>query len=251
MLGAVATTTGAILDRDVLSALSTAARQIALLLVMWWFWRGQDVHVGADGIAVAKPGWRVFVPAGDVREVRRVRVTGSWFTRECWELTIARRSTEAAAHVHLSGVPPAQVDAIEARLRHFAARSAERRERMLTALHRGTRDVATWQRDLAGLLAGGGFRTAALSAEDLRQVLDDPTASGEQRLGAALALRGGGEDLERVRIAAEASARPKLRAALERVGAHAGDHDLAIAEALAESEAEAKAADAEAKRRHA
>jgi len=201
---------------------------------------GTSVRVGADGIAV---GWalrRMFVPAADVRAVDRYHLAPTVTSKATWVLVLQRRSTSTPLRLPLVGVAADRVDAIEARIRGLIARTAERRDAALTALHRGQRDLAGWRRDMAALLAGGGFRRAAISAEDLQEVLDDPAASGEQKLGAALALRGAGGamDRERVRIAAVASARPKLRVALEKVATDEEEPEEAIAEALAESEAE-------------
>ena len=67
----------------------------------------------------------------------------------------------------------------------------------------------------------------------LTKVVEDPTASGDVRAGAAVALRTrlDEEGKARVRIAAEATASPQLRVALEAV---AGESDEVAGEALAE-----------------
>ncbi|MEJ7731893.1 MAG: hypothetical protein WKG00_22120 [Polyangiaceae bacterium] len=214
--------------------------QVALWLLpvaAMWLSLGRTVRVGSDGIAL---GWglrRVFVPATDVGEVLREYTA----VRSGWVLVVKRRGNRPPLRLRLVSVADERVDAIEARIRGLIARTSARAA-ALTALHRGERDGVGWRRDMAALLAGGGFRSAAISAEDLQEVLDDPGASGEQKLGAALALRGAGGamDRERVRIAAVASARPKLRVALEKVATEEEEPDQAIAEALAESDAEAR-----------
>jgi hypothetical protein len=103
----------------------------------------------------------------------------------------------------------------------------DRRERTLHGWHVALRDLA---------LGGGGFRGAALSGDDLTDVLADPEAPLERRVGAALALRSRSADARtRIRIVADTCAEPHARIALE---AAAGDEidERAIERALGKAE---------------
>ena len=64
---------------------------------------------------------------------------------------------------------------------------------------------------------GSGYRAATVPTETLWSVALDPAAKEELRIGASLALRGALDDdgRERLRVAAEASASPRLRVVLE------------------------------------
>lgn len=84
-----------------------------------------------------------------------------------------------------------------------------------------------------------GYREEAIGSEDLRDVLHS-TESGSTRLAAAalLARRGEPEDRERIRIAAQESASPKLRIALDAIAKGVEDEEeiVALAEAVSAEE---------------
>jgi hypothetical protein len=108
----------------------------------------------------------------------------------------------------------------------------------LSALDRGGRSVATWRLALSAVLAqADGYRGRVLSRDELRDALGSPGVSIERRLGAALALVDAGEpeDRVRIRVAAEASAEPRVRVALEKAAAGALD-DEALDEALGDEQ---------------
>ena len=99
-------------------------------------------------------------------------------------------------------------------------------------VERGSRSARDWLLGLDALVRGGGsrYRIAAVSADMLSDVANDPTATSESRVGAAAALvRMDDETLRtRVRVAAEGCAEAELRAAL-----------LALADARDDRSAEA------------
>jgi len=107
-------------------------------------------------------------------------------------------------------------------------------------LERGGRSFAEWRIELSRLLkAGEGYRSAAVSVEALRALAASPSASAEQRLGAALAL-GVAKDPDgrtAVRVSARSVVSPKLRIAL-REAVQAKPDEAAIEEALSEAEEE-------------
>jgi len=91
------------------------------------------------------------------------------------------------------------------------------------ALFRGDRTTSEW---LLGLRTAGEsrYRVAALREEELLSILGDPKADPTARAGAAICLAANGDDArEKIRIAAEEIAAPKLRAAID--AALEGDED--------------------------
>jgi hypothetical protein len=80
-----------------------------------------------------------------------------------------------------------------------------------------------------------GYRHAAMPPERLWRVVEDPSADGTVRTGAALALAPSLDDAgrERLRAAADASVEPRVRVALATAATSAGasvpDEDLAAA----------------------
>lgn len=99
-------------------------------------------------------------------------------------------------------------------------------------LARGSRPVLEWIRELKRVGSGVvDHRTQALPLDSLLGVVEDASASGPERAGAALAAVSAADAAakDRVRIAAETSASPKLRIALTRIADEAGDEELAAA----------------------
>jgi hypothetical protein len=99
---------------------------------------------------------------------------------------------------------------------------------------RGQRSVRAW---LAGLqeLAGlerATYRRPVVPAEQFWRIVEDARGAPEVRAGAAVALRSSldGEGRERLRVASEACASPKLRAAFDAVRSEKGE--AAVEEAL-------------------
>lgn len=134
-----------------------------------------------------------------------------------------------------------RVAALSDRIR--AALDAYRRREQgddASALARGARSPEEWHRRLRGLGEGAnaGPREAPVPIDRLWRIVEDPSAEPPIRAGAAAALSAGLDDAgkQRLRIAAESTAAPKLRIALE--SAAAGDDDAVVA-ALAEVEGEA------------
>lgn len=112
-------------------------------------------------------------------------------------------------------------------------------------LVRGERDLVNWVRELrrTGSGAAADHRIAPVPADRLLELAEDPHANPVMRANAAVALGGNtenGEFRRRIRVAAQATAAPRLRLALEKaVDLH---DETALAEALAEVELEAEKA---------
>jgi hypothetical protein len=194
--------------------------------------RTASVTVGLDGIEIPRGGATRFVSLADVADVH-LTTAG---------VEIADADGERTLLLARRGLPEDRVKAVVLRIRE--ALDVRRRRggaARVAALARGDRSVADWRRELRALAKrGGGYRAAAPSREELVDVLDDPTASAERRVGAALALAGTAEAdpaaRERLRVAADTCASPRLRVALDGIAAAAAD-DAAIEAALAEEEA--------------
>ena len=78
---------------------------------------------------------------------------------------------------------------------------------------RGARSVADWRAALSGRL-DASYRAPSASLEDMTSVLTSASATPEERIGAALALRVAGEAPVRIRVAAESVVSEPLREAL-------------------------------------
>jgi len=103
---------------------------------------------------------------------------------------------------------------------------------ILAALPRGERSVAMWLRELRGA-HGGGYRDLAMSDDQLFDILEDATAGDAVRAAAAvcLAARKNDEVNEKLRVAADDVAAPKLRVVLD---ATLEEDDDALTRALEE-----------------
>jgi hypothetical protein len=103
------------------------------------------------------------------------------------------------------------------------------------ALARGERSSLAWILDLRSLLARAHtFRAAPPTIESLVAIVEDGTAPPLTRAAAAVALSSMGHEVRaRLRVAAEATAAPKLRVALE---AAAADDVDQLTEAIEEVE---------------
>lgn len=187
--------------------------------------RPSSVEIGADGVAFHTLLGKRYIPYAKVKSLRRVgkkvglEVDGevTWMTTESPEI----------AH------------AVEHRIEDVRGEvGLVHRSAFLAELAPRGRPVAQLRRDLRAWVVGGSaFRSAVPSREELSKVLVDAAQPSGVRVGAALALRTiGGEETERIRIAAEASVDPRLRIAFETVSSETED-DEAIERALAELEA--------------
>lgn len=144
-----------------------------------------------------------------------------------------------------AGKEPAFVAVVEARIREaMAARDASSPAEASALLDVPSDGVAAWIASLKRLAkAADAYRTATLGEQRLLELVADARAKVAHRIGAAVVLaeRGDPRGLERVRVAADASASPRVRIALETVAKQDLDEQV-IAEALADEAAEAEAA---------
>ncbi len=200
---------------------------VALFQLVRAAWGPAKLIVGADGIVVDRALRDDFVPFGRLTSVsmKHDRVT----------LLLDDGSRVLARARHLNEVQQSELKArIDAAI--VAFRRGEGDAEALSQLDRGDRPIAAWRTALGALLERQvSYRETPLTREQLFAVLESAAAPTERRLAAAVSLSAAGdaEIATRIRIAAEACARPGVRLALERV-AEGDVDDAALEAALAE-----------------
>jgi hypothetical protein len=197
------------------------------------------VTVGADGVELRWFGKRRFVRHRDIVNATQYvaglgnsRYTGVSLTLESGEevrIPIGQaRSVEDRTRMVLERIQEA---AAEGKREHLELDPA--------LLARGDRDVGDWMRALRSLGAGANatMRTAPIEAERLWRIVEDPAGPPLARAAAAVALTSdpAADSRRRLRAAAEATAAPRLRIAIDAAASH--DQE-ALQEALAELESE-------------
>jgi hypothetical protein len=185
------------------------------------------VTIGADGVLVAWPllRRRRFIPHGDIEAVDApdaenvvLRLKGGK------TYSISTRTSPGQPKSEQSALIERLTDAWEA----YRAGVAPDALGLLARAGRGTLD---WVRGLRALGEGqgSGYRGIGLTPEHLWRIAEDPSAPRESRVGAALALRPTLDDegRGRLRVAAESSASPKVRVALEATADEVDDEAVA------------------------
>lgn len=207
---------------------------LALFVLLFYLvraaWGPAKLVVGADGIVVDRPLRDEFVPYS--------RLASVTLKHNVVVLLLNDGSRVRARARHLTDIQQGEL-----RARIDAARAAFDRGEgdagALSQLDRGGRALDAWRTSLRALLdRQGTYRSASLTREQLLAVLESPAASAERRLAAAVSLSAAGEPeiATRIRVAAEACARPEVRIALD--GVADGDvDDAAIEAAIAEDKA--------------
>jgi hypothetical protein len=197
----------------------------------------REAVVGVDGVRVGRFGRGRFVRYDDIADVSVAP----------WGVVLSLRSGEELRLPTKTflGEDLAARDALAVRIEdgldgHRAWAPDEQTKHAL--LERRGRDLARWRADLdRGRSAEAGYRSVAFAPDELAGVVADPKAPTERRIGAALALASAEETeaREAARVAARATANPRVRVALER----AVDGDLAekeLEEALSDEELRAR-----------
>ncbi len=199
------------------------------------------LQVGSDGFVVRWLGTRRYIAFSDVVSVDEQKKLGMAALR--FTLRDGRSFTV------VSGNDP-KSDAALSRLREamkVEAASTDAPTAQALVLERGTRTAREWLDYLRAVGAGATatLRSADVDLDVLWSVLDDPRAGTAKRIAAAVALaeRGGEGTPERLRVATEASASPRLRVAVEATVSHDEAALLAaLEEELAEEERREKRA---------
>lgn len=194
-----------------------------VLALLFLFTSGPKIEVGADGVFLRELWNTRFVA---FRELESIRADSGRVEM--------RYRDGRAEQVRLSQMTRDQVTALDDRLsRAFAAAQGDTGGRA-SVLDRAGRTMAEWRAHLAALIARGeGYREAALTREEAEAVLAAGDATPEHRLGAAMALVASDRDRarDRLRVAAEGCANPRLRVALSELS-EGEIEDGAVAEAL-------------------
>lgn len=198
------------------------------------------IRVGADGVYTRWLGIGRFYAFSSIHEVRcyggpDAPPTGGHGTGVLLTL-VSGKSVRLPVH-------PRSVDDVAMLIERIeeALEEAARGERTpeLSVLMRGERDDKRWILALRAIGSGAnvGMRTSPLPPDRLLQIVEDTRAQPLARVTAAIAIAQviPPSERRRIRIAAEASAAPGLRRALERAAGDADDDELA--ELLASIEA--------------
>jgi hypothetical protein len=198
--------------------------------------------VGADGVEIRWFGRRRFIPHKDI--VNATQYVAGWGNSRYTGVALWLESGEEVR------IPIGQARRIQnsddrtrmilERIDEAAAEAkADRADLDPQLLARGDRDVKEWLRVLRSFGAGANatMRTAPIEAEQLWRLVEDPGGEPVARAAAAAALTAdpAAESRRRLRAAAEATAAPRLRVAIDAAANH--DQD-ALVEALAELEAD-------------
>lgn len=199
---------------------------VATTLLARRFARPPEVIVGAEGVVLRAPF------AAD-RFVRFDAIERGHREGRALVMTMAGSEPPlriACADADLAEALAARINAAGAR-----ARGGQRPTPVAEVLDPGERELPAWREALSRLLrAEGRYRSAAVDLEDVADVLEDPAAPPRLRIGAALALRGSDEPRARVRVrlAAEACAEDRVRAALEAAAGEGEIDDEVIKKAM-------------------
>ena len=171
--------------------------------------RGPHVAVGADGVAIHSPPAR-YHPWARVRSVRRGPKSGMV------SIGLDDGTTLAVAVSDAVGLE----QALRAGLKRHREHEGSPRLRVLEP--EGEMDEA-WCERVRNVTADASYRVEGVSEDALLEVLEDPSQSATQRIGAALALaRAPDEVRKRVRVAVAETADPNLGPALE----HAAEGEI-------------------------
>jgi hypothetical protein len=186
----------------------------------------RETTIGLDGIEASSPSGRTFVRFANVRELRAEHAAVLVETHDGH-----RHRCLADLPSHLDGAlfERASAGLVAARARTVARRPEE------ALLERGDHSFAEWKRRASEAIeTAAAFRRTPLDVDDLRAILADPTAPAERRLAAAIAVSRRASQPDDVRMAAQSTASPRMRVALEEI-AEGEASERSVAAALDEA----------------
>ena len=166
---------------------------------------------GADGVSIGGRIRKRYVPYHDIEDIE---------VREGALGASVRLVLKSGKRLRVAFfVPGARAQLVKALALEGVemAESGERAGAHVAALDRAGTDPGRWRERLGTILRESGYRGAALESEKLLSLMRNPAAKAEQRVAAALALRTEPGGIARIRVAAEVSAEPTVRAALEQL----------------------------------
>ena len=198
------------------------------------------ITIGADGILTKWLRWRSYFPFSEVQALGPVdrRVLNKVYRGV--EISL-RDGTNKFLPITQKGWGDDDYNAVVERIREAVdVHRAGNVGTSNSALARNGRSPREWVTALrrVGEGANADMRTAPVASEQLLRIVEDLGASGLSRASAAIALAARGSEGERarIRVAAGATAAPKLRIALEKASANDADEEQ-LGAALAELEA--------------
>ncbi len=217
---------GAVLGQAAPLALALAA--VALIVLFAGVAVPTRVMVGADGVLMRWLGTENFVPWSSVVAIEPfdggvvlALAKGQWLTLRM-----------PAAHQRYHPEREAVVERMQVAWRAHARTETD--EAAAGLVRREGNRTREWVRAMRTLMSTEqGYRQAALPPERLWRVVEDPSAEGTARIGAAVALAASLDDAgrERLRAAAAACVEPRVRVALGATAtsemARLADEDLA------------------------
>jgi hypothetical protein len=188
------------------------------------------VTVGNDGVEIRRALRGRFVRLDEIRHVKTESnvLAITLLTGERLAIAPASPIGEPVGDFGASDIDMERAllaDRIADALRMHNRRTS--RQSAVLALGRGSRSPREWWAALQAIGVGASdYRTAVLPVEELHRVVMDTTAPSDVRVGAAIALRAAGrnEGVERIRIAADATAAPELRRLLDDIAEERDDH---------------------------
>lgn len=228
----------------VLAAMGIKGGSAGIFVVLPFLFFGmlpQRVEVGVDGVLIRWMWQKRFIP---MNQIRRVSM------RDSRQVVLHLESGEEvniyAAMPRSDGSFALQRrDALVARIREAQLVYQSRGPIVDVAalVGRGDRPRSEWVEALMKLRDQAGYREAVVRDEDLWRLVEDPAAPEDARAGAVMALRSGkgglGEEGKaRVRVAADATASPKLRVVLDAAVADSDEEAKEALHALIEQESE-------------
>lgn len=194
------------------------------------------ITIGVDGVIVQQRFTSRFIPMDGIASISTTTD----------HITFQLKSG-ASIVAHATRLSPELCSIIEQRMRDAMAIRAQLSAdaALLDVLDRGKRQGSAWHQALRGIFdRERGYRHAHLTPEQVTAVLVDPSAPPDRRIGAAMALAQSDvmrEARTSIRWAAQTSANPKLRVALEAIAEgdlnHLSIDEAALAEAAAVEEA--------------
>jgi hypothetical protein len=193
----------------------------------------RSLDVGTDGVLLVGEGARRMVTFAEIERIAPfyAQQGGAWSGVELVHVSGERITipVERAGATRVDNRQPhARTEALVAELERYRALAASGGEAALAdELRRGDADEATWLARLGRLVSAHGYRERSDVPERLYRILDDPSQEPSARAGAAAVLQALGErdHRERLRIAAESTAAPELRASLEELAVAESEED--------------------------
>ncbi len=215
----------------------------ALLIAIPIVFTKSDIFVGADGVLIKQRLDARLFRYDDIEVVEPTNrgVAIRLRDKRVIQVPMTGRFTLSPLEKQDQASLIARIKAASQGKPHDADDNANATKNVAWRLERGDKTFTDWVARLTGENAAEDFRHAGLRIEDLLVILEDHThASLSARVGAAmlLAKHGGDAERERIRVAAEVAASPKLRVALEAIAEPDVRDAKRIEEAIREAEEE-------------